>query len=82
MLQYAICYIHIFLYVRACVCAKLLQLCLTLCDPMNCSPPGSSVHGNLQARVLEWVAMIFSNLLSYRHSKSVDQVSSLSEPHL
>ena len=27
-----------------CMCAKLLQLCLTLCDPMNCSPPGSSVH--------------------------------------
>ena len=34
-----------------------LQLCLTLCDPMDCSPPGSSVHGILQARILEWVAM-------------------------
>ena len=34
------------------------QLCLTLGDPMDCSPPGSSVHGNLQARVLEWVAII------------------------
>ena len=33
------------------------QLCLTLCDSMNCSPPGSSVHGILQARILEWVAM-------------------------
>ena len=32
-------------------------LCLTLCDPMDCSPPGSSVHGILQARILEWVAM-------------------------
>ena len=31
------------------------QLCLTLCDPMDCSPPGSSVHGILQARILEWV---------------------------
>ena len=30
--------------------------CLTLCDPMDCSPPGSSVHGILQARILEWVA--------------------------
>ena len=40
-----------------CVCAKSLQLCLTLCDPMNCSRPGSSVHGILQARRLEWVAM-------------------------
>ena len=36
------------------------QLCPTLCDPMDCSPPGSSVHGILQARALEWVAMPFS----------------------
>ena len=34
-----------------------LQLCLTPCDPMDCSPPGSSVHGTLQAKTLEWVAM-------------------------
>ena len=34
--------------------------CLTLCDPMNCSPPRSSVHGILQARTLEWVAISFS----------------------
>ena len=40
-----------------CVCAKLLQSCLTLCDPMDCSLPGSSVHGISQARILEWVAM-------------------------
>ena len=33
------------------------QLCLTLCDPVDCSPPGSSVHGMLWARILEWVAM-------------------------
>ena len=37
--------------------AKSLQLCLTLCDPMDRSPPGSSVHGILQARRVEWVAM-------------------------
>ena len=37
--------------------AKSLQSCLTLCDPMDSSPPGSSVHGILQARILEWVAM-------------------------
>ena len=37
--------------------AKLLQLCQTLCDPMNCSLPGSSVHGILQARKLDWVAI-------------------------
>ena len=36
------------------------QLCLTLCDPMDYSPPGSSVHGILQARILEWVAIPFS----------------------
>ena len=39
-----------------CVCAKLLQLCLTLYDLMDCSPPGSSVHGILQARILQWGA--------------------------
>ena len=38
-----------------CMHAKLLQLCLTLFDPMNCSRPGSSVHGILQTRILEWV---------------------------
>jgi len=38
------------------VCTKSLQSCLTDCDPMDCSPPGSSVHGILQARILEWVA--------------------------
>ena len=36
------------------------QLCLTLCDSPDCSPPGSSVLGILQARILEWVAMLFS----------------------
>ena len=36
------------------------QSCPTLCDPMDCSPPGSSVHGILQARTLEWVAIPFS----------------------
>ena len=40
--------------------AKLLQLCPTLCDPMDYSLPGSSVHGILQARTLEWVAILFS----------------------
>ena len=41
----------------ACMHAKLLQSCPALCEPMDCSPPGSSVHGILQARILEWVAM-------------------------
>ena len=43
-----------------CVCAKLLQLCPILCDHMDCSPPGSSVHGILQAKILEWVVIPFS----------------------
>ena len=45
---------------KACMPAKSLQSCLTLCDPMNCNPPGSSVHKILQARILEWVAIPFS----------------------
>ena len=41
--------------------AKSLQLCPTLCDHMDCSLPGFSIHGILQARTLEWVAISFSN---------------------
>ena len=41
-----------------CVRAKTLQLCLTLCDLIDCSPSGSSVHRILQARILEWVAIL------------------------
>ena len=44
----------------ACMHAKSLQSCLTLCNPMDNSPSGSSVHGILQARILEWVAISFS----------------------
>ena len=47
---------HIFTY--AC---EVVQSCPTLCNPMDCSLPGSSVHGILQARPLEWVAISFSN---------------------
>ena len=39
---------------------EVAQSCLTLCDPMDCSPPGSSVYGTFQARVLEWGAIAFS----------------------
>ena len=45
-----------FLQSQVCACSAA-QSCLTLCDPMDCSPPGSSVHGILQARILEWVAI-------------------------
>ena len=38
-------------------CAKSLRSCLALCDPVDCSPPGSSVHGVLQVRTLQWVAV-------------------------
>ena len=41
--------------------SEVAQSCLTLRDPMDCSPSGSSVHGIFQARVLEWGAIIFSN---------------------
>ena len=42
------------------VCVLVAQLCLTLCNPNDCSPPAFSVHGILQARILEWVAISFS----------------------
>ena len=47
--------------VRICACL-VAQLCPTLCNHMNCSPPGSSIHGILQARTLEWVAVPFSRV--------------------
>ena len=47
---------------RCCTAAaKSLQLCPTLCDPIDGSPPGSPIPGILQARTLEWVAIFFSN---------------------
>jgi len=54
-----ICSWHYSLYDTA-AAAKLLQSCPTLCDPIDDSPPGSSVPGILQARTLEWVAISFS----------------------
>ena len=55
--------------------AKWLQLSPTLCDPMDCSPPGSSIHGILQARILEWVAMPFSRGLSKPRDRTCISVS-------
>ena len=46
----------------AAAAAKSLQSCPTLCDPMDCSPPGFSIHGIFQARVLEWGAIAFSEI--------------------
>ena len=52
--------------------ALVTQLCPVLCDPMDCSPPGSSVHGILQARILEWVAIPFSKGFSQPRDQWVD----------
>ena len=46
------------------------QSCLTLCDPMDCSPPGSSIHGICQARILEWVSMPSSRWLLQPRSQT------------
>ena len=58
--------------------AKSLQSCPTLCDPMDSSPPSSSVHGILQARALEWVAISFSN--ACLHAKSLQLCPTLCDP--
>ena len=58
-------YIHIYIYIifkiymsiLMCLHTKSFQSCVTLCDPMDCSPPGSPVRRSLQARILEWVAI-------------------------
>ena len=52
---------NLLLNLYAAAAAKLLQSCLTLCDPIDSSPLGSSVPGILQARILEWVAISVSN---------------------
>jgi len=50
----------------AAAAAKSLQLCPTLCDPIDGSPPGSLIPGILQARILEWVAISFSNAWKWK----------------
>ena len=55
-----------FLTASAAAAAKSLQLCPTLCDPTDCSLPGSSVPGILQARTLEWVSISFSNAWEWK----------------
>ena len=56
------CSLHFNFYEsQAAAAAKSLQLCPTLCDPIDGSPPGSPIPGILQARTLEWVAISFSN---------------------
>ena len=65
----------------AAAAAKLPQSCPTLCDPIDSSPPGSSVPGNLQARTLEWVAISFSNAWKWKVKvKSLSHVWLLATP--
>ena len=54
------------LHNAAAAAAKSLQSCPTLCNPIDGSPPGSSVPGILQARTLEWVAISFSNVWKWK----------------
>ena len=56
----------VFCLLAAAAAAKLLQSCLTLCDPIDGSPPGSPIPGILQARTLEWVAISFSNAWKWK----------------
>ena len=65
----------------ACAAAKLLQSCPTLCNPIDGSPPGSSVPGILQARILEWVTISFSNAWKWKVKvKSLSHVRLLVTP--
>ena len=65
----------------AAAAAKLLQSCLTLCDPIDNSPPGSPVPGILQARTLEWVAISFSNAWKWKvKGKSLSRVQLFATP--
>ena len=62
-------------FVFSMVWAKLLQLRPTLCNPMDYSPPGSSVHGISQARILEWVVMLSSRGSSQLGDQTHDSMS-------
>ena len=69
-----LCLAHVFLLVCVCVWS-VSQSCLTLYDPMDCSPPGSSVHGILQARILVWLAISFSSWSSQSRGKPASLLS-------
>ena len=76
-------YIYICMYAAAAAAAaaKLLQLCPTLCDHIDGSPPGSPVPGTLQARTLEWVAISFSNAWEWKvKGKSLSRVRLFATP--
>ena len=72
-------FIH--LLFAAAAAAKSLQLCPTLCDPIDSSPPGSPIPGILQARTLEWVAISFSEAWKWKvKEKSLSHVQLLATP--
>ena len=74
-------YTSLQLYVCASAAVKSLQLCLTLCNPIDGSPPGSAVPGILQARILGWVAISFSNGWKWKVKlKSFSRVRLLATP--
>ena len=69
--------------------SEVAQSCLTLSNPMDCSPPGSSIHGIFQAKVLEWAAIAFSLpivKLTYRTVASINtatnKIKKYSFPHI
>ena len=66
MLLVLLCWLFNFCKIYAAAAAKLFQSCLTLCDPIDGSPPGSPVPGILQARTLEWVAISFSSAWKWK----------------
>ena len=69
--------------ILAAAAAKSLQSCPTLCDPIDCSPPGSPVPGILQARILEWVAISISNAWRWKvicESEVAQSCLTLSDP--
>ena len=73
--------ISLYLLSIAAAAAKSLQLCLTLCDPIDGSPPGSPVPGILPARTLEWVAISFSDAWKWKvKGKSLSRVQLLATP--
>jgi len=75
-------------FLRQCMKVKsergVAQSCPTLCNPMDCSLPGSSIHGIFQARVLEWGAIAFSNIYIYTHTNGIFLIKNdaqFSTPH-
>ena len=80
-------YVHVFMYIHICLHACTIYVGMLLlsrfshvrlCNPIDGSPPGSSVPGILQARTLEWVAISFSN--AFRHAKSLQLCPTLCNP--